>query len=295
MNYLPALEFDANHELNLPRQARTRIWRGRVVVVVIEIVCRGDDTEISGDGQVCATDRGVVRQGKGARVAELNMVQDVEYLRPKLHGNTFGEFGCFHQRQIDLPAIQSADEAVRRISKTSEEALRVYRRRRERRGIDQRHSVVSTSRQSQRHARHYVRPLIVLVVTVGKKIGVGQAGGEERVVGILYVAAEIHLNGQRMTGMPQPDATQLPASDNLPQHPGILQKSLARSEGEFVHGVQSEILPNIEDAWRLVASEAVDILRTRRLAAANRSVVNRVRPGVAGLEGKAILHAVFER
>jgi hypothetical protein len=41
------LELDAKHELQLPRQASPRVWRSGVVIVVIEIVCRRDLSEIA--------------------------------------------------------------------------------------------------------------------------------------------------------------------------------------------------------------------------------------------------------
>src|SRR5580704_1209733 len=97
-----------------------------------------------------------------------------------------------------------------------------------------------------------------------------------------------------MASVPKPYAAQLPASDNFSQRPRIIQKSLARAKGEFVHGVKSEILADIEDAWPLVTGETVNVFRAIRLAATYRSVVNGVRPGVAGFEGEPVLHAVFK-
>src|SRR5215469_6987026 len=97
------------------------------------------------------------------------MVEDVECLYAKFHTNPLRQSGLFNQGKINLPGIQSADETVRGISIASEEALRIDRRSREGSGIDQRHTVVSSSRKGQGNAGNYIRPLAGLIVAIWKQ------------------------------------------------------------------------------------------------------------------------------
>ena len=84
------LELKANHELNLPWQARAGIRRGGVVVVVVEIVGGVDQAKAAsglkypvvgyrGSLAICCLDV-VESQVVGIWIAELNVVEDVEYL-----------------------------------------------------------------------------------------------------------------------------------------------------------------------------------------------------------------------
>ena len=118
----------------------------KLLVVVITPKFPGDGKFVT--GTVASYDR-----GEGTRVAELNVVQDVERLHAKLHGDTLGEFRFFDQRKIDLPAIEGTDNTVWGIAKASEVAIRVHRRSREGGCVNQGYAVVSAARQSQWNTR----------------------------------------------------------------------------------------------------------------------------------------------
>src|SRR5262249_17317396 len=148
----------------------------------------------------------VVPKRESARVAELDVIEDVECLDAKLHRNSLRQLSLFDQREVDLPTVQSTNQSIRCVSKTGEEAVRVHRRGCECGGIDQRYAIVPTPRKSHWHARDHVRPLIGLIVTIGKKISARQTGWEERIERILNVVAEVHLHGQGMASVPQADA-----------------------------------------------------------------------------------------
>ena len=66
--------------------------------------------------------------------------------------------------------------------------------------------------------------------------------------------------------------------------PPLVQKALAGSEGQFVDGISREVVANIEHAWSLVARQAIHVFRPVGLAAADRSVVDGMGPGIVGLE-----------
>src|ERR1700675_164166 len=47
------LESDPKHKLQLARQAGSRVWRSLVVIIVVEVVGRADDSEAAGIRQIC--------------------------------------------------------------------------------------------------------------------------------------------------------------------------------------------------------------------------------------------------
>src|SRR5579859_4468829 len=80
------LKPDANHELKLTRQTGPGIRRRFVVVVVVEIPGRSDDPESSGSIQKRSrvTWGGIVDEIETARIAELNVIEDIECLHREL-------------------------------------------------------------------------------------------------------------------------------------------------------------------------------------------------------------------
>ena len=58
----------------------------------------------------------------GAGIPELRVIEDVEYLHPKLQGNTLRELGFLHEREVDLPGVQRPNETVRSVAKSAYEA-----------------------------------------------------------------------------------------------------------------------------------------------------------------------------
>src|ERR1700730_14873243 len=80
------LELRPQHELQLPGQSRTRVWRRGVVVVVIEVHGSIDHAQapaglryVPGSVRV----RHVVKLN-GGRISQLNVVEDVKGLDPEL-------------------------------------------------------------------------------------------------------------------------------------------------------------------------------------------------------------------
>jgi hypothetical protein len=106
------LELEAEHELYLPWQAGSRIWRSRVVVVVVEIYRRANDPEGAGGGQITGCLSGCVNESEVAGIAKLNVVEHVEPLHRELHRQMLSDFCFFAEREIDLPGVQSTDKTV---------------------------------------------------------------------------------------------------------------------------------------------------------------------------------------
>src|SRR5208337_413999 len=141
-------------------------------------------------------------------------------------------------------------------------------------------------RQHQRDTRNEVGALAGPVVAVGKQVSIrktGQAEGIVRPDGVSRIdrAAQVHIDGQRVARVPQTNAAQAPTADDFSHGAAAAKKLLAGAEWEFIDGVYREVLTNIEDTRPFVAFQAIHILRSVRLATADRSVIDRVRPGVA--------------
>jgi len=142
------LELDAKHELNLARQAGTRIWRGGVVVVVVEIVGRIDQAQrrygleypLVGYVVPLAVCRLLIIEGKivKARVTVLRVIEDIEQLHAELGRNPFSYPHLLGECHVDLPRIQRPDETVGSISKSAYESAGV--------GADSVAGIVSTGR-----------------------------------------------------------------------------------------------------------------------------------------------------
>src|ERR1700693_2324000 len=143
-------KLEAQHELNLARQP-CAVVRGRgMVIVVIEIVRRGNLTKISG-GQECVLVRyrvplavcrlSVVKsQVVAAGISQLDVVQNVKHLHAELRGNPLSDLDVFHECDINLPGVKSSDETVRSVAKSTYETIggsgRIERRRGKRGRID---------------------------------------------------------------------------------------------------------------------------------------------------------------
>src|ERR1700730_9659017 len=97
-----------------------------------------------------------------------------------------------------------------------------------------------------------------------------------------------------MSGMPDASAAELPVTDDLPFDCAVCKKLLARTEGQFVHGIGSEVVPNVEDAGAFFARKTIHILGSLRFTAANRPIVNRMRPGISTLKREAGFEAPVE-
>jgi hypothetical protein len=78
------LEPESKHELELTRQPGPGIRRRLIVIVIVEVHRRADDSEIARVGQVCNSvadrrSRSVI-ESQDAGIGKLNMVEDVERL-----------------------------------------------------------------------------------------------------------------------------------------------------------------------------------------------------------------------
>lgn|SRR6266853_453985 len=99
---LHELEPESKHELELTRQPGPGIRRRLIVIVVVEVHGRADDSEIARVGQVCnsvADSRSwSIIESQDAGIGELNMVKDVERLNTQLHRSALRELGFFRER-----------------------------------------------------------------------------------------------------------------------------------------------------------------------------------------------------
>src|ERR1700728_5286984 len=97
-----------------------------------------------------------------------------------------------------------------------------------------------------------------------------------------------------MTSVPNADATDTPSAHDFAQCSRVIQERLAGAKRQFVDGIDGDVVAHIEDARSLVASQAIHVLRTVRLASADRPVVNGMGPGVATLKRQATRKAAFQ-
>jgi len=200
--FLRGLKLEPQHELQLPRQARARVRRRLVVVVVVEVDRRSDDPKVAGVGQVARSWCRRVIEAESVRIAELDVIEDIEELNAELQRKALGKFRFFHQRHVDLPRVQCPDDAVARSAKVSEKSRhRIKRRSLECGNVDDGNIIVTAAGNSQRHSRDEIRTLVGLIIAVGKKEG--------------GVPMQIHRDGIGMTRMPYSKATQLPTTHNL--------------------------------------------------------------------------------
>src|SRR5579862_5693475 len=98
-----------------------------------------------------------------------------------------------------------------------------------------------------------------------------------------------------MTGVPQAYATQAPSTNDFSQSARVVGVSFARAERKFVNGIHSDIVANVEDAGAFVALKAVHVFRSVGFAAADRAIVDGMRPGIARLEGDTASKPALKR
>ena len=113
------LELEAQHELNLPWQAGSGVGGRGIVIVVIEIICGRDLTQIPcGYDDPCIWNRvpiaiGGLRVVKceivGVGITELHVIEDIEELYAKLHCYPLRNVRFFQQCKVNLPGVESAD------------------------------------------------------------------------------------------------------------------------------------------------------------------------------------------
>src|SRR4029077_14482696 len=100
----------------------------------------------------------------------LDVIKNIEYLHSELCGNALRQFRLLHEREIDLPRVQSSDEAVGSIAKSTYQPIGGARRSEWRRGkcgeIDRDCVILRSSGQQQGNSGNKFRTLGRLVVAV---------------------------------------------------------------------------------------------------------------------------------
>ena len=95
--------------------------------------------------------------------------------------------------------------------------------------------------------------------------------------------------------MPEANAAELPASEDLADGSRGVEVRFSRAERKFIDGIDGEVVADVENTRTFVALQAVHILRTVRLAAADRAVVNGMGPCIASLKFQPFLEAALQR
>src|ERR1019366_1762087 len=156
------------------------------------------------------------------------------------------------------------------IAETGKVPVDVDWRRLERGSVNQGYVVTTAAGQCQGYSGDEVGPLAGLIVSIGQKVSLR--------------STEVHPHCQRMARMPGADAAQAPAAHDLSQCPRIVQVILAWAKGEFIYRVRGEVVANVEDAGPLVTGQAVPVFRSVGFTAADRPIVDGMRPRVSRLE-----------
>ena len=94
------------------------------VVVIKPGTATGWSCHVTFPRVVCRRDI-VKSQIVRAGISKLCVIEDIEYLYTKLQGNSLGELGFLHERQVDLPGVQRPDETVRSVAKSTDESARI--------------------------------------------------------------------------------------------------------------------------------------------------------------------------
>src|ERR1700736_275356 len=97
-----------------------------------------------------------------------------------------------------------------------------------------------------------------------------------------------------MTRVPEADGTQTPSPHDFVQEACLIQERLALSKRQLIDGIRSEVVANVEYTGTFVAARAIQILRAVGFPSSYRSIINRMRPRVAGLEQQTIGETSFE-
>src|SRR5260370_24881172 len=91
-----------------------------------------------------------------------------------------------------------------------------------------------------------------------------------------------------MPRVPKADGTQTPSAQDLVQDSCLIEKTLSRSKGQLIDGIRGEIVADVKYAGAFVAPGAIKIFRAIGLPSSHRSVIDRMRPGIAGLEQQTV-------
>src|SRR5271157_3696071 len=98
-----------------------------------------------------------------------------------------------------------------------------------------------------------------------------------------------------MSGVPQANTAQAPPSRDFAGRAALIEEIPARAKRELINRIDNHIVTNVIDARAFIAGQTVHVLRAGRLAAAYRTVVDRMRPCVPRFERKTIFEASFQR
>jgi len=150
------------------------------------------------------TRRSVIRESEIARVAQLNVIEDIECLYREFHRNVLGELRFLRKGNIDLPAIQGPNYAIGRVAVPKEVSVSVLRRSLKRGVVDQRYTIVPASRHNYRYSGNNVGTLVGLIIAVREKIRIGKVdeGRTSEITQWINTLAQIHLNCKRMSRVP---------------------------------------------------------------------------------------------
>src|SRR5258708_37494451 len=98
-----------------------------------------------------------------------------------------------------------------------------------------------------------------------------------------------------MPRVPKADGPQTPSAHDLVQDTCLIEKPLSRSKGQLIDGIRGEIVADVKYAGAFVAPGAIQIFRAIGLPSSHRSVIDRMRPGIAGLEQQTVGETSLER
>src|SRR5258708_19530191 len=98
-----------------------------------------------------------------------------------------------------------------------------------------------------------------------------------------------------MPRVPKADGPQTPSAHDLVQDTCLIEKPLSRSKGQLIDGIRGEIVADVKYAGAFVAPGAIQIFRAIGLPSSHRSVIDRMRPGIAGLDKPTVAHTSPEK
>src|SRR5580704_8800497 len=98
-----------------------------------------------------------------------------------------------------------------------------------------------------------------------------------------------------MPGVVEAHATEAPALQELAGHTAMVQVGPAGSERKLIDAVCREVVADVKNARSDIASQTIHVLRPVRFAAADRTVVDGVREGIARLKRKTAFEAPLDR
>ena len=113
------LEFESQHELDLPRESRADVIGKEVVVVVVEAIYGRDLPEASAARRGThkrSRLRAIEVESQIAGIGKLSVVEDVECLHRELHPEPLGKFGFFQKLEVNLPDVRGSNQSVRLVA-----------------------------------------------------------------------------------------------------------------------------------------------------------------------------------